>query len=63
MSCLSRLTLPPPPTIEEIMDDAALTPYHRPDSAFNFEGWQEEQAVPPALQPRDPPPCYHCSLH
>ena len=38
------------------MDDVALTPYHRPDSAFNFEGWQEGQAVPLVLQPHNPPP-------
>ena len=23
------------------MDDVALTPYNRTESAFNFEGWQE----------------------
>ena len=33
--------LPPPPTVEDTMDDVALTLYNRPESAFNFEGWQE----------------------
>ena len=47
---------PPPPTIEDIMDDVALTPYNRPESAFNFEGWQEEpQCGLPSLLPRVPP--------
>ena len=36
-----RQILPPPPTVEDGMDDVALTPYNRPECAFNFEGWQE----------------------
>ena len=36
-----RQILPPLPTVEDAMDDVALTPYNRPESAFNLEGWQE----------------------
>ena len=36
-----RQILPPPPTVEDPMDDVALTPYNSLESAFNFEGWQE----------------------
>ena len=48
--------LPPPPTVEDGMGDVALTPYNRPESAFNFEGWQEalQRGLPPLL-PRSPP--------
>ena len=47
--------LPPPPTVEDAMDDVALTPYNRPESAFNFEGWQEAlQRGVPSLLPRSP---------
>ena len=37
------------------MDDVALTPYNRPESAFHFEGWQEEphRGLPSSL-----PPCH-----
>ena len=38
---IHRQILPPPPTVEDIMDNVALTPYNRPQSAFNFEEWQE----------------------
>ena len=31
----------PPPTMVDTMHDVALTSYNRPESAFNFEGWQE----------------------
>ena len=48
--------LPPPPTVEDTMDDVALTLYNRPESAFNFEGWQEQpQRVLRSLLPRSPP--------
>ena len=48
--------LPPPPTVEDVMDDVALTPYNRPDSAFNFKEWQEApQRGLPSLLPRSPP--------
>ena len=48
--------LPPPPTVEDVMDNVALTPYNRPDSAFNLEGWQEApQHGLPSLLPRSPP--------
>ena len=48
--------LPPPPTVEDAMDDVALTPYNRPESAFYFEGWQEApQCGLPSLLPRSPP--------
>ena len=51
-----RQILPPPPTVEDAMDDVALTPYNPPDSAFNFEGWQEApQRGPLSLLPRSPP--------
>lgn len=45
-----RQILPPPATVEDAMDDAALTPY-RPESSFNFEGWDEQaqRALPPLL--------------
>ena len=33
--------LPPPPTVEYDMNGLALTSDNRPESAFNFEGWQE----------------------
>ena len=38
------------------MDDVALTPYNRPESAFNFEGCQEApQCGLPSQLPRSPP--------
>ena len=40
---LHRQILPPPATVEDAMDDVALIPYNRPESAFNFEEWQEPQ--------------------
>ena len=33
--------LPPPPTVEDTMDNVVLTPYNRSECACNFEGWQE----------------------
>ena len=37
------------------MDDVALTPHNRPESVFNFEGWQETpQRALPSLLPRSP---------
>ena len=37
------------------MHNVALTPYNRPESAFNFEGWQEApQRRLPSLLPRSP---------
>ena len=51
-----RQILPPPPTVEDVMDDVALTLYNRPESAFNFEGWQEApQHRLPSLLRRSPP--------
>ena len=48
--------LPPPQTVEDAMDDVALTPYNRPECAFNFEGWEEvPQRGLPSLLPRSPP--------
>ena len=45
--------LPPPPTIEHAMYDVTLTYYNRPESAFNFAGWQEvPQHGLPSLLPR-----------
>ena len=38
------------------MDNVALTPYNRPESAFNFQGWQEAlQRGLPSLLLRAPP--------
>ena len=38
------------------MDDMALTPYNRPASAFNFEGWQVAlHCRLPSLFPHSPP--------
>ena len=38
------------------MEDVALIPYNRPESAFNFEGWQETpQRGLPSLLSRSPP--------
>ena len=53
---LHRQILPPPPTVKYAIDDIALTPYNRTESAFNFEGWQEapQRGLPPLL-PRSPP--------
>ena len=40
---MSHCQIPPAlPTVEDAMDYVALTPYNHPESAFNFEGWQEE---------------------
>ena len=48
--------LPPPPTVEDAMNNVALTPYNRPESAFNFEGWQEApQRGLPSLLPHSLP--------
>ena len=33
--------LPLPSTVEDTMDNVVLIPYNRPESGFNFEGWQE----------------------
>ena len=50
-----RQILLPPPTVEDPMDDVALTPYNRPESAFNFRGWQDApQRGLPALLSRSP---------
>ena len=47
--------IPPPPTVEDTMDDVVCTYYNRPESAFNFEGWQEgPQCGPPVLLPQSP---------
>ena len=53
---LYQQILAPPPTVKDAIDDIALTPYNRPESAFNFEGWQEvpERGLPQLL-PRSPP--------
>ena len=51
-----RQILPPPPTVEDAVDDVALTPFIRPESAFNFKGWQEApQRGVPSLLPRSSP--------
>ena len=48
--------LPPPPTVDDAMNDVALIPYNRHESAFNFEGWQEApQHGLPSLLLRSPP--------
>ena len=48
--------LPPSPTDKDTMYDVALIPYNRPESAFNFEGWQEApQRGLPSLLSRSPP--------
>ena len=48
--------LSPPPRVEDAIDDIALTPYNCPESAFNFQGWQEAaQRGLPSLLPRSPP--------
>ena len=39
MSC--HEILPPPATVEDTMDNVALTPYNRPESAFKVEEWHE----------------------
>ena len=36
-----RQIRPPSPTVEDAMDNVALTPYNRPESTFNFKEWQE----------------------
>ena len=47
-----RQMLPPPPTVEDAMDDVVLTLCSYPESTFNFEGWQEApQRVLPQLLP------------
>ena len=33
--------LPPFPTVDDTIDDVALTPYNHPECTFNFEGWHE----------------------
>ena len=51
-----RQILPPPPTVEDAMDNVALTPYNRLESAFNFEVWQKAlQRGLQQLLPRSPP--------
>ena len=53
---LHRQILPLPHAVEDAMDDVALTPYNRPESAFHFEGWQEApQRGLPSLLPSSPP--------
>ena len=51
-----RQIVPPPPTVEDAMEDVALTPYNCPESAFNFAGWHKasERALPQLLL-RSPP--------
>ena len=39
---LHQILTPPLPTVEDAMDDVVLTPYHSSESAFKFEGWQQE---------------------
>ena len=54
---LHRQRLPLQPTVEDAMDDMALTPYNRPESVFNFAGWQEApNRGLPSLLPCSPPP-------
>ena len=33
--------LPSPPTVEDTIYDVALTPYNRPESTFNLQGWEK----------------------
>ena len=47
--------LPPPPTIEDNMDDVALTSYRRPESAFDFDGWNRSQSTLSQLMAHEPP--------
>ena len=48
--------LPPPSSVEDAMDDVALTRYNRPESAFYFEGLQEvPQCGLLSLLPHSPP--------
>ena len=49
-----RQILPPPLTVEDDLDNVAVTPYNRLESAFHFEGWQEEP-------PRELPSLLLCS--
>ena len=50
-----RQILRPPRTVEDAMDNVALIPCNRPESAFNFEGWQEvPECGLPQLLPRSP---------
>ena len=45
----------PPPTVEDTTDDVAVTPYNRPESAFNFAAWPEApQREPLQLLPLSP---------
>ena len=48
--------LAPPPTVEDTIDNIALIPYNRSESALSFERWQEEpqRELPPFL-PYPPP--------
>jgi len=48
--------MPLNPTVEDTLKDVDMVPYYRPESAFNFEGWVEEQTALPSLQPRSPAP-------
>ena len=36
------------------MDDVALTAYRRPESAFDFDGWNRSQSTLPQLMAREP---------
>jgi len=47
--------LPPPLTVEDTMDDVALTSYCCPKSAFDFDGWNGSQSTLPQLMARQPP--------
>ena len=48
--------LPPPPMVEDTMNDVVFTPYNQPESTFNFEGWQEAlQCGLPLLFSHSPP--------
>ena len=51
-----RQILPPPPMVEDVIDEVALTPYNRLESTCNFKGWQEApQRGLLSLPPRSPP--------
>ena len=48
--------MPPNPTVEDTLEDVDIVSYYHPESAFNFEGWVEEQTVLLSLQPHSPAP-------
>jgi len=51
-----RQIMPPNSNVEDMIDSMDLVPYHRPESAFNFEEWVAGQTVLLSLQRRFPVP-------